>query len=79
MSSERDPLSFPECTLFCRLDGVLFAVISDERWMGIGDDGRLINLSKPYSDELARMIDLWELIDESQFRSELCPGCVLPA
>ena len=79
MDRERDQLSFPENTLFYRLDGVLFAVLSDERWVGVDDKDMLINLSIPYAEELARMVDLWELIDECEFRTALAAGWSLPS
>ena len=75
MDSERAHQSFPENTLFYRLDGVLFAVLPDECWMGVDDKNALITLSKPYADELARMVDLWELIDETEFRAALARNC----
>ena len=74
MDPKRDQLSFPENTLFYRLDGVLFAVMPDEQWVGVDDNGILIKLSRPYAEELARMVDLWELIDEAEFRMGLAPS-----
>ena len=77
MNGRNEP-DFPPDTLFYRLDGVLFAVLSDEVWVGVDDKGQLIAVNDSYAEELGRMIDLWELVEEDEFRRGLGKGCRLP-
>jgi hypothetical protein len=77
MNGRSEP-SFPQDTLFYRLDGVLFAVLSEDIWVGVDDKGQLIPVNPAYADELGRMVDLWELVEEDEFRSGLGRGCQLP-
>jgi hypothetical protein len=77
MNEHNEP-SFPQDTLFYRLDGVLFAMLPDDIWVGVDDKGQLIPVEKPYAEELRRMVDLWELVEEDEFRLGLGKGCRLP-
>jgi hypothetical protein len=76
--NERNELSFPQDTLFYRLDGVLFAVLPNQGSIGVDDKGQLISVTSHYAEELARMVDLWELVEEEEFRLALGKGCRLP-
>ena len=76
--NERNEPAFPQGALFYRLDGVLFAVLSDDAWVGVDDNGQLISVNQPYAEELGRMVDLWELVEEDEFRRGLGKECRLP-
>jgi hypothetical protein len=78
MAPTRAEIVFPQETLFFRMDGVLFALLPENRWCALDDGGYLIPLNDAYAAEISRMTDHGEIITESAFRMGLAEDAAMP-